>query len=92
MIKSFKDKNSQSIWERWAPKGFSLGVAKVALRKLRMLNNAECLDDLRIPPGNRLEKLVGDRKNQYSIRINNRFRICFIWNDGAEQVEIIDYH
>jgi proteic killer suppression protein len=68
-------------------------LQRVALRKLRMLNRAMTLDDLRIPPGNRLEALRGDREGQYSIRINDQWRICFIWRDGeVSAVEILDYH
>jgi proteic killer suppression protein len=65
----------------------------VAYRKLRMLHNSKTLNDLRVPPANRLEKLKGDREGQYSIRINDRYRVCFEWKDGdATQVEIVDYH
>ena len=64
----------------------------VALRKLEMLASAERLEDLRSPPGNRLEALKGDRKGQYSIRLNDQWRVCFRWDDGAEDVEIVDYH
>ena len=67
-------------------------IQQVALRKLRMLNRAETLQDLRVPPANRLERLLGDREGQYSIRINNQWRICFVWQDGdALDVEIVDY-
>jgi toxin HigB-1 len=68
-------------------------IQQTALRKLRMLNRAETLQYLRVPPANRLERLVGDREGQYSIRINDRWRICFLWQDGdALDVEIVDYH
>lgn len=68
-------------------------IQQVALRKLRMLNRAETLQDLRVPPANRLERLLGDREGQYSIRINDRWRICFTWQEGdAFNVEIVDYH
>jgi len=68
-------------------------IQQVALRKLRMINNAKNLNDLRIPPANRLEKLIGDREGQYSIRINDQWRICFTWQEGdAYDVEITDYH
>lgn len=71
----------------------SIGIQQIALRKLRMLNNAHTINDLRIPPANRLEKLVSNRAGQYSIRINDQWRICFIWKDGdAYDVEITDYH
>jgi proteic killer suppression protein len=70
-----------------------LDIQQVALRKLRMLNRAETLQDLRVPPANRLERLVGDREGQYSIRVNDQWRICFVWQDGdALDVEIVDYH
>jgi proteic killer suppression protein len=69
-------------------------IQKIALRKLLLIHAAISVNDLRIPPGNRLEKLAGDRQGQYSIRINNQWRICFTWTDGshADQVEIVDYH
>lgn len=68
-------------------------MQRVARRKLRMLNNAQSLMDLRVPPGNRLEALKGDRSGQYSIRINDQWRICFVWQEGdAHEVEIVDYH
>lgn len=92
VIQSFKAKEAQKLWTtRSAPK---LGdVQKVALRKLTMLDAAVALDDLRAPPGNRLEKLVGNREGQYSIRINNQLRICFVWDTtGPRDVEIVDYH
>ncbi|MEG8180669.1 hypothetical protein GZH49_19320 [Nocardia terpenica] len=92
MIQSFRGKEAQKLWtERSAPK---LGdVQKVALRKLTMLDAAAQLDDLRVPPANRLEKLKGDREGQHSIRINDQWRICFVWETaGPRDVEIIDYH
>lgn len=92
MIQSFKDKETQKLWtERSAPK---LGtVQTVALRKLTMLNAAAQLDDLRAPPANRLEKLKGNRRGQHSIRINDQWRICFVWETaGPRDVEIVDYH
>ncbi|MFT4925857.1 MAG: proteic killer suppression protein [Phenylobacterium sp.] len=92
MIKSFKDKKAQTIFTGTSPKGFPANIAGVARRKLRMLSAAKNINDLRSPPGNRLEALSGNRKGQYSIRINNQFRICFTWNNGAENVEIVDYH
>ncbi len=76
-----------------APKGFPADILKRALNKLTMLEHATSLDDLRSPPGNRLERLSGDREEQYSIRINDQWRICFVWIEvGPEQVEITDYH
>lgn len=93
MIQSFRNKETQKIFERKRSRKLPSDIQQVALRKLRMLNRAETLKDLRVPPANRLERLVGDRKGQYSIRINNQWRICFEWVDGdALNVEIVDYH
>ena len=93
MIQSFRDKEAESIFKRQKVSKFSAIVQRVALRKLRMLNRAVSLNDLRVPPGNRLEKLKGDRLGQHSLRINDHWRICFKWHDGdAFQVEIVDYH
>lgn len=91
MIKSFADRETANFWNTQKSKKFG-NIAKVAYRKLQMVNAADVLDDLRVPPANRLEALKGDRKGQYSIRINDQYRVCFIWNDGAERVEITDYH
>lgn len=93
MIRSFADKEAGKIWEGTPSRRVPADIQNVARRKLRMLNNAATLDDLRIPPANRLEALKGSRKGQHSIRINDQWRICFHWNDGdAHDVEIIDYH
>lgn len=93
MIRSFKDKRTELVASGKAPKGFPADLLRPALRKLTMLDNAKLLGDLKAPPGNRLEALVGDRSGQYSIRINDQFRICFRWTDaGPEAVEIADYH
>ncbi len=93
MIISCGDKETKKIWEGERVKGFSTDIQEIARRKLRMLNNSQDLNDLIIPPSNRLEKLKGNLKDFYSIRINNQWRIIFKWNNGnAEQVEIIDYH
>lgn len=93
MIKSFKDVETERIYRRQRSRRLPLEIQQVALRKLRMLNNAVSLSDLRVPPANRLEKLRGERLGQYSIRINERWRICFTWQDGnAFDVEIVDYH
>lgn len=92
MIKHFRCKETEQVWEGRFSKRLPQDIQQVARRKLRMLNNAISIDDLRIPPANRLEALRGDRDGQYSIRINNQWRICFVWNDGAEHVEIVDYH
>ena len=93
MIKAFKNKETEKVYSREGSTKLPRDIQQVALRKLRMINNAKNLNDLRIPPANRLEKLRGDRKGQYSIRINNQLRICFIWQEGdAYAVEITDYH
>jgi proteic killer suppression protein len=93
MIRSFRDKETERVFRREKIKKFSQAVQRAALRKLLLLDAAESLEDLRVPPGNRLEKLSGDRKGQYSIRINDQWRVCFDWRDGdAFDVEIVDYH
>ena len=93
MIRSFKDSRTEAVATGKAPKGFPADLVRPAVRKLTILENAVVLDDLRSPPGNRLEALIGDRKGQHSIRINDQWRICFIWGDnGPENVEIVDYH
>ena len=94
MIKSFKGGWAQTILgSRKVPKGFPADIAKVARRKLVMVNNAGVLNDLKSPPGNRLEALVGDLKGKHSIRINDQWRIVFRWTaNGPEEVEIVDYH
>ena len=91
MIKSFRGRQTEALFNR-TPVRASEAFERVARRKLEMLAAAKRLDDLRVPPGNRLEALKGDRKGQHSIRINGQWRICFRWSDGAEDVEIIDYH
>ena len=93
MIISFKNKETEKIWEGTFSKGFPRNIQKIMRRKLRMLNNAKNLSDLRIPPNNKLEKLRGNREGQYSIRVNDKYRVCFEWNDNnALSVEIVDYH
>lgn len=93
MISGFRDKTTERIWGGEGDRRLPSEVQKIARRKLRMLNNARSLEDLRIPPANRLESLRGDRAGQYSIRINRQWRICFVWSDGhADAVEIVDYH
>jgi len=92
MIKNFKDKQAELIWLGVVSKRLPQSIQNVARRKLRMLNSAADLNDLRIPPANCLEALKGGRKGQHSIRINQQWRICFVWNDGAEDLEIVDYH
>ena len=93
MIRSFRDKKTERIWMRQRVRQLDDGTQRIALRKLLILDAAEVLGDLRVPPGNRLEKLKGDRAGSYSIRVNQQWRICFTWSDaGAEDVELIDYH
>ncbi|HQV93729.1 MAG TPA: type II toxin-antitoxin system RelE/ParE family toxin [Anaerolineales bacterium] len=93
MIKTFKDAETQKIYQRERSRKLPSDIQQVALRKLRMINNAANLNDLRIPPANRLEKLSGDRAGQHSIRINDQWRICFEWRvSDAFNVEITDYH
>jgi proteic killer suppression protein len=92
MIASFKDADTESLAQGQRIKRF-VNIERVALRKLRQLQIANRLEDLRVPPGNRLEALKGDREGQHSIRINDQFRVCFRWTPaGAEDVEIVDYH
>jgi proteic killer suppression protein len=93
VIKTFKDAETQKIYQRERSRKLPSDIQQVALRKLRMINNAANLNDLRIPPANRLEKLSGDRAGQHSIRINDQWRICFEWRvSDAFNVEITDYH
>ena len=93
MIKNFKNKETKKIFNRQKSKKLPSDIQQIALRKLRMLNRATTIQDLLIPPANRLEHLKGDRIGQYSIRINSQWRICFEWQDGnAFNVEIVDYH
>lgn len=93
MIKSFADTDTESIYRREFVRGLPREVQQAGLRKLRMLNSAKSTQDLRSPPGNRLEKLKGDRAGQYSIRINDQWRVCFDWSGGdAFDVEITGYH
>ena len=93
MIRFYKDSLTKTVASGKSPKGFPADSLRPAIRKLTMLESAVKLDDLRSPPGNRLEALKGDRQGQHSNRINDQWRICFIWTDaGAEEVEIVDYH
>lgn len=94
MIRSFSDRRAAAIFGgRDSGKGFPAELIRTARRKLMMLQAARVLGDLRAPPGNRLEALKGDRAGQHAIRINDQFRICFVWtSQGAEDVEIVDYH
>ena len=93
MLRSFADKETERVWRRERVRKLDQGTQRAALRKLLILDAAETLDDLRVPPENRLEKLKGDRAGSYSVRINQQWRICFSWTDaGPEGVEIVDYH
>jgi proteic killer suppression protein len=93
MIRGFRDKDSQSLFVREPTRRWGPPVQRAGLRKLLILDAATSLEDLRLPPGNRLEKLSGERSGQYSIRVNDRWRVCFRWVEGdAIDVEIVDYH
>jgi toxin HigB-1 len=92
MIRSFRDRATERLWMGLFVRQFS-GIEKQAVRKLDMLHHVRDLADLRVPPANRLEALGGDRRGQHSIRINDQWRICFVWTkEGPEYVEIVDYH
>jgi toxin HigB-1 len=93
MIGSFADGETELIWRGQRSRRLPVEMQSIALRKLRLLHAARVLADLRVPPGNRLESLKGDRAGQWSIRINDQWRICFVWSHGGpEDVEIVDYH
>jgi len=93
MIKSFRDKEAERIWNGFVTKKLPRSIQDVARRKLRMINNAASLDDLKVPPANRLQGLKGKRRGQHSVRINQQWRVCFRWSAGnAFDVEIVDYH
>jgi proteic killer suppression protein len=93
MIKSFADRETESIWSGRRSRRLPIEIQAIALRKLRLINAANNLNDLRIPPENRLEMLKGNRSGQHSIRINDQWRICFMWQEGeVHNVEIADYH
>jgi proteic killer suppression protein len=93
MIESFRCKETEKIFHREYSRKLPTSIQKVAFRKLRMLNRSSTVEDLRLPPGNRLAALSGERKGQHSIRINDTWRICFVWRKGnAHAVEIVDYH
>jgi toxin HigB-1 len=93
MIRTFKCKETEKIFERERSKKIPNEIQRTAFRKLRMLNRSQDINDLKVPPADRLEKLKGDRAGQYSIRINDQWRICFEWHDNnAFKVEIVDYH
>ena len=93
MIQSFRDKATRDVFDRIYVKAISPELQRTVYRKLLILDAAESLEDLRVPPGNRLEKLSGDRKGQYSIRVNDQYRICFVWREeNAFDVHLTDYH
>lgn len=93
MIRSFRDRVTEAVFNGLCPKGFPIQIFPIARRKLEAIEVAERLEDLRVPPGNRLEGLKGSRKGQHSIRINDQWRICFRWTaSGPLDVEIVDYH
>ena len=93
MIRSFADRDTERLWEREPVRAFPSDLRRVMLRKLGHIDAAVRLEELRLPPGNRLEKLHGDRAGQHSIRVNDRWRICFRWTGSdADEVEIVDYH
>jgi proteic killer suppression protein len=93
VIRSFRGKDAEAIWQRRFIKSLSPELSTLAYNKLVLINSAEAINDLRVPPGNRLEKLAGDRAGQYSVRVNDQWRICFTWSaGGASNVELVDYH
>jgi len=93
VLQSFRDKDTERVWRREVVRKLDQGTQRMALRKLLILDAADALGDLSIPPGNRLEKLRGDRADAYSIRINRQWRVCFRWTAaGPEDVEVVDYH
>jgi len=93
VIRGFRDAETERLFRRERGGKLARPLRRAALRKLLLLDAAETLDDLRVPPGNRLEKLAGDRKGRYSIRVNDQYRVCFRWEGGdAHDVEVVDYH
>jgi toxin HigB-1 len=93
VIRSFRDRDTEAIWQRSYVKKLSPELSRLAYNKLVLINAAESINDLRVPPGNRLEKLAGSRTGQYSIRVNDRWRICFSWSSSAAgNVQLVDYH
>ena len=93
MLKSFASREAERVWRGLRTRALPVEIQRVARRKLRMINNAHDINDLRAPPGNRLEALKGDRAGQHSIRINRQWRVCFRWDDGdVYDAEIVDYH
>jgi proteic killer suppression protein len=93
VIRSFGDRATERLWNEERVRTYDPRIMRTALRKLEQLHAAMVLDDLRVPPGNRLEALKGDRRGQHSIRINDQWRICFVWKEGgADHVQVVDYH
>ncbi|WP_350271093.1 type II toxin-antitoxin system RelE/ParE family toxin [Brevibacterium sp. CBA3109] len=93
MIRSFGSKDTERIWHEQYVKRVDRKVQRAALRKLELIHAAKDVEDLRVPPGNQLERLVGDRRGQHSIRVNAQWRLCFVWRDGgADNVELVDYY
>ena len=93
MIRGFRDSETERVFRRETSRKLPQNIQRTALRKLLLLDAAEAIEEMRVPPGNRLEKLSGTREGQYSIRINEQWRICFTWEEGgATNVEIVDYH
>ncbi|MGR6089251.1 type II toxin-antitoxin system RelE/ParE family toxin [Brevibacterium sp. CSND-B09] len=93
MIRSFGSKDAERIWHEQYVKRVDRTVQRAAMRKLELIHAAKDVEDLRVPRGNRLERLVGDRSGQHSIRVNAQWRICFVWREGgADDVELVDYH
>ncbi len=93
MIASFRDKETERLWQSGKSRRFPADLARRAFKKLAILNAAVALDNLKVPPGNQLEALRGDRTGQHNIRVNDRYRVCFVWRDrNAFEVEIVDYH
>lgn len=93
MIRSFADKATQRVWREEYVRALDRSLQRAVLRKLELLHAAADVEDLRIPPGNQLERLTGDRRGQYSIRVNAQWRLCFTWHEGgADDVELVDYH
>jgi toxin HigB-1 len=93
VIKSFRCRDTEALFHRERMRKFGVDIERAAFRKLLMIDAASMIDSLKVPPGNRLEALKGDRRGQHSIRVNAQWRICFVWRDGhAYEVEIVDYH
>lgn len=93
MIRSFGSKDTERTWHQQYVKRFDRTVQRATLRKFELIHAAKDVEDLRVPPGNRLERLVGDRRGQHSIRVNAQWRLCLVWRDGgADNVELVDYH